>query len=140
MQNIKTLLNEKLNNLVNSLNKVDRVEIFQTSDKALNDCEKIVFKDAAIVLGDYTFKNEFYSVGLDKIRHSVEVLYLMKTDSALELSTDNLNKIISGLRNYNFLVNTLVLGNMSTGFEIRQLTNKISYLTLQYSVIEIYKR
>jgi hypothetical protein len=140
MQNIKSLLETALKSLLVSLEKVDAVKSFPTTEKVLNDAEKIVFKDAAIALGDYSFINELYSIGLDKIRHKVQILYFIKSDIGMQNSGANINLIVAELRNNNFNIPTLLLGNVNASFEYKFLTDRTSYVVMEYSVTEIQER
>lgn len=140
MTDIKTLLLTELETLLPSLEKVDAVKKFPTTNKIIDDVEKIVFKDAAIAIGDHSFTNELYSVGIDKIRHNIQILFLIKSENGMLNSIDNINQIIALFRNYNLGAPTLLLGNINTSNEYTFITDRISYVTLEYSIIELIER
>ena len=140
MQDVKSLLLTELNTLLPDLTRVQNVKSFITTDRALLDVEKIVFKDAAIALGNYSFENELYGNGWDKVRHRVQLLYFIKSTQAIEDASSNLNAIAADLRLNTFNVNELINGKLDISYEFIQLPDKINYAILEYSVVELQSR
>ena len=140
MQDIKILVLADLTNLLPTLDKVQNIKSFITTDKALQDSEKIVFKDAAIALGDYSFELEKYGVGWDKVRHKLQVLYYVKSKTGLNESVDNLNLIAADLRLNNFDTTSLINGELQISYQFTQLTDKINYAILEFSIVELQSR
>lgn len=140
MENIKELLLEELTTLLPDLTRVDNVKNYLTTDKALADLEKIVFKDAAIALGNYSFENELYGNGWDKIRHRVQIIYLIKSTQAIEDSVSNINAIANALRLNDLDEDSLINGKVEISYEFIQLTDKVSYALLEYTITELESR
>jgi len=140
MQDIKNLVLDSLNTLLPNLDKVQALKSFITTERILLDAEKLVFRDSAIALGDYTFELEKYGVGWDKVRHKLQLLYFVKSKAGLEESVDNLNLIAADLRLNDFDTTTLVNGELQVSYQFTQLTDKINYAILEYSVVEIQSR
>jgi len=140
MQDIKALLLEDLTTLLPSLEKVQGIKSFITTEKTLQDAEKLVYKDAAIALGDYSFELERYGVAWDKVRHRVQILYFVKSITGLEESVNNLNLLAANLRLNDFDTTSLINGELVVSYQFTQLTDKINYTILEYSIVEIQGR
>lgn len=140
MQNIKELLLNELTTLQSTLTRVDAVYNYITTDRALADLERIVFKDAALALGNYSFENEIYGKSWDKVRYRVQILYFVKSAQALVDSVANINTIAASLRLNDFETTSLISGSLNINYEFIQLTDKVSYAVLEYSVLEIQSR
>ena len=69
MEDIKKLLFTELTTLLPDLDSVQGLKSFITSGKAIDDVEKLVFKDAAIALGDSLFELEVYGKAWDKAHY-----------------------------------------------------------------------
>lgn len=140
MQDIKSLLFTELEELIPTLSNVNTVKSFITTERALGDVEKIVFKDASIALGDYSFENIVFAVGWDKITTKVQILYFIKSNQAVIDSVNNIDLISADLRHNAFGTDSLIKGELNVSYEFIQLTDKIFYTILEYSIIEIQRR
>lgn len=140
MENIKSLIYTELDTLLPDLQDVQGLKSFITSSKAIDDAEKLVFKDAAIALGDSMFELEVYGKAWDKIRHKVQILYFIKSTRGLEKSTANLNAIAAKLRHNEFDKDNLIKSELNISFEFTQLTDKTYYAIIEYSIIELQSR
>ena len=140
MQDIKSLLLTELTDLLETLTRVDTVKSYITTDKALADLEKMVFKDAAIALGNYSFENEVYGNGWDKVRERVQILYFIKSAQALTDAVTNINAIATALRLNDFGTDSLINGKLEISYEFIQITDKVSYAVLEYTIVELESR
>ena len=140
MEDIKSLIYADLDTLLPNLDDVQGLKSFVSTDRAIDDIEKLVFRDAAIALGDSMFELEVYGIAWDKIRHGVQLLYFIKSAKGLEKSISNLNLIVANLRQNNFDKTSLLNGKLQISYEFRNITDKISYALLEYSIVEIQYR
>lgn len=137
MENIKSLLYVSLTGMTDSLTAVQAIKEYRNNEKAVNDCEKMVFTDTGIAIADYKYERQLYGIAHDKIRNEVTLLYFIKSDVGYDNFILNTNYIAEQWRNNNFGKNTIVNSSWNISNEWIVLTDRIQYTEITFNCVEI---
>ena len=133
---IKLNLKHELEAILPLTNGVEKVKEYLSTDLALKDAEKLVYNDAALAIGDmYSDKNVF-SKGYDKNIYRISILLFIKSLSGETNASENIRIIKEGLRNNPLNSSTVVTSQIENVSERRNLTDRISYFTIEYKVLQ----
>jgi hypothetical protein len=139
MVNLKSELSKILIVIQPDLTGVQKIKDFESSEQLLSEAEKIVFNDASLVIGDWGYTFNLFSAGYNKINHSVEIYYLIKSKAAEINFISNLSKMQEGLR-LNNLSGATIIGKFNVVSKINKLTDTVRYVVIEYSATEFEQR
>lgn len=137
MVDIKQALYDSLTLLLPQLTNVAKVRTYLSTDKIIEDAEKLVFTDSALAIGDLISDKGFFSTGYDKNEIDVTIYLLLKNQSARDLADDNIRVIKEHLRNQRLLSSTIVTSHVSEHGQPIDITNRVSYIEINWHVVQL---
>lgn len=112
------------------------VKKYKSDSEAIEDLEKLVFKDYAIALGDYSTDRILFAVGIDKIYHRLNLILITKSQTAK-------NAIVHTIQNLQRLLRlsfdeypSLSISHITRQSETVSFNDRIDYLILELKAVE----
>ncbi|BDQ01941.1 MAG: hypothetical protein KatS3mg036_0495 [Ignavibacterium sp.] len=112
------------------------VKSYDSTPNVLDDLEKLVFTDYAVALGNYTSERKLFAAGIDKIYHRLELIIILKSQTAKDTVIEIVNNIQKLLRLKSFTSPTLSISEVTTQSELIEYNARINYLLLELRATE----
>lgn len=109
---------------------------YESTARSLEQIEKAVFADAAVLIGDWTFETEHYTVGYNKVRNKIELLVCAKSVAAIDALDTIVSDFCTALnRNHFDSVVCLDSQVVQIGERKKAAGERVHYVTLTLEVL-----
>jgi hypothetical protein len=140
MLDVKTSTYNVINSILATLSTVQKLKEYDTTELALADVEKMVFRDSAVAIGDDNIESRPLTVAYDEYIYTVDILYFVKTTAGKNQLETNITKIKNALRMSNLGLSQVKKSELEINSPLESLTDNIKYRTIQYRVMLLEKK